>query len=213
MKLSITLPFLITTALATQKTLGSPEPRDLLPNPYNPHQAQQQPLMSLTSSDKPPGSPLLGDIISMDKQIAVFSSLARSVASISELLSNRTTNTTVLAPSNRAIQSLPRPPWQEPEDTMLEDAVVNEKYRELEGDDRLRRNERRFVGAHCVRWGEAGPWQEGERRKTVEGVEVWWEERGGDRFIMPGEIRVGQRKDPVENGELWIVEGVVNYDR
>lgn len=96
---------------------------------------------------------------------------------------------------------------------MLEDAVVDEKYRELEGDDRLRRNERRFVGAHCVRWGDAGEWKEGERRKTVEGVEVWWEERGGERFIMPGGIRVGQRKDAVENGELWIVEGVVNYDR
>lgn len=162
--------------------------------------------------DKPSGSPLLGDIIPLDKQISIFSGLTRSVESISQMLADRAHNTTVLAPSNAAVARLPRKPWEDPDDQ------GEELYRGQEGEDRATRNLRRFVEAHCV---QASPWPRGARVRTVEGVELWWGAAGGDgageddgegkRSIMPQGVEVLQVKDDVANGQLWIIDGVVNY--
>jgi uncharacterized surface protein with fasciclin (FAS1) repeats len=163
---------------------------------------QQQPLMA-SMADKPPGSPLLGDILPLDKQISIFSGFTRSVESISELLMNRESNTTVLAPSNVAISRLPRKPWEDPRG----DAEGVDAYAGIAGEDRANRNLRRFVEAHCV---GLSPWEEGTRVKTVEGTEVWWENRDGGKRVMPGDIKVLQVKEGCENGQVWVLDGVVS---
>ncbi|KAF8245909.1 hypothetical protein K440DRAFT_662427 [Wilcoxina mikolae CBS 423.85] len=167
-------------------------------------------IMASSFDNKPSGTPLLGDIIPLDKQISIFSGFTRSIESISELLSNRNENTTVLAPSNTAVSRLPRKPWEDPNDEGAGGNVFSEIYKGLQGEDRATRNLRRFVEAHCV---AASPWEEGTKVKTVEGVEVWWEEIGGRKKIMPEGVDVLQVKDEVANGQLWIIDGVVNYDR
>lgn len=169
------------------------------------HQQQQQPLHPQNNkmaqmADQPSGSPLLGDILPLDKQISIFSGFTRSVATISDLLMNREKNTTVLAPSNVAVSRLPRKPWEDPDD---------KEYIGVEGEDRASRNLRRFVEAHCV---GVSPWDEKARVQTVEGTEVWWEWRDGGRWVMPGDIKVAQVKEGCENGQVWVLDGVVNYD-
>lgn len=56
------------------------------------------------------------------------------------------------------------------------------------------------------------PWKEGDKRRTLEGGEVWWENRGGGRVLMPGDVDVVRVNGGTANGELWILRGVVNYD-
>lgn len=53
----------------------------------------------------------------------------------------------------------------------------------MEGDDRAGENLRRFVEEHCV---DGRGWEEGERRKTLGGKEVWWGTvEGGRRVSFP----------------------------
>jgi len=102
--------------------------------------------------------------------------------------------------------ALPRKPWEDPEE-----------YRELgadayEGDDgqeRARRNMKRFVEAHVV---VKSPWQEEEKAKTLGGEEVWWEKKEGSIWIQPGNVEVSSTEaGKVQNGEIWILKGVRNY--
>ena len=161
-------------------------------------------------ADKPSGPPLLADILPLDKAISIFSGFTRSISSISDLLSDRAQNTTVIAPSNVAISRLPRKPWEDPDDGGAGGNVFSDVYKGILGEDRATRNLRRFVEAHCV---GVSPWEKGQKVKTVEGTEIWWEEKDGKKWIMPQEIEISQMKDQVANGELWIIDGVVNYDR
>ena len=94
-----------------------------------------------------------------------------------------------------------------------------------EGEERAHRNLGRFVKAHIV---PRSPWGEGEKAETLEGNRVWWEARDGKRVvsgqssldrtgiltilqIMPDNITVSSVPSKVANGELWILEGVINY--
>lgn len=186
-------------------TDAAPRQQRLALHPPTAHTPKVDGMAETIMADKPSGSPLLGDIIPLDKQISIFSGLTRSVESISQMLADRAHNMTVLAPSNAAVAALPRKPWEDPEDQ------DEELYRGQEGEDRATRNLRRFVEAHCV---QASPWPRGVKARTVEGVELWWEaaaEGDGKRTIMPQGVEVLQVKDDVANGQLWIIDGVVNY--
>ena len=185
---------------------------------------QQQPLAKqhtllhrppmAASSDAPTGSPLLADILPLDRQISIFAGFARGVESVSALLADRAENTTVLAPSNVALSRLPRKPWEDPDDAADAAAAgraVADLYAGAQGEDRAANNLRRFVEAHMV---ARSPWAEREKIKTLEGVEVWWERRAdGATWIMPADVKVVQVKTEVANGQLWIIDGIVNYDR
>ncbi|KAL7276178.1 hypothetical protein RUND412_000829 [Rhizina undulata] len=174
----------------------------LHPKPY---EARLQASMS-TTTDEPTGPPLLADVIPQDKSISIFSGFTRSVESVSNRYADKAVNSTVLAPSNLAISRLPRKPWEDPEDQ----AYNAEKYVGVAGEDRAGRNLRRFVEAHCV---GVSPWENGEDKsvKTLEGKEVWWEEDGGVRKIMPDGIEVDHIKANALNGEIWVLKGVINY--
>lgn len=42
------------------------------------------------------------------------------------------------------------------------------------------------------------------------GKEVWWEEKAGKkRFIMPDEVEVDDVVSQAENGEIWVLKGVL----
>jgi len=189
-------------------------------HPQQPHSPQRQQQLILAAapsnmaslSDKPSGPPLLGDILPLDKQISIFSGFTRSIESISEQLQDRDRNTTVLAPSNVAISRLPRKPWEEPDDGGDGDGRAStDIFAGIQGEDRATRNLRRFVEAHCV---GVAPWPERAKVRSLEGVEIWWEAApNGRRRIMPDDIEVLQVKDDVANGQLWVLDDVLNYDR
>lgn len=88
-------------------------------------------------------------------------------------MADREANTTVLAPSNVAISRLPRKPWEDPADEGAGGNIYSSIYRGLAGEDRASKNLRTFVEAHCV---GVSPWAKGEKTKTLEGKEVWWDE-------------------------------------
>lgn len=79
----------------------------------------------------------------------------------------------MLAPSNVAISKLPRKPWEDPDDEGAGGNVLSEIYKGLVGEDRATRNLRTFVEAHCI---GVSPWLKGEKTKTLQGKEVWWDE-------------------------------------
>lgn len=159
---------------------------------------------------------ILSDVLGSDRAINIFASLCRSVDPVSRRLDTSNLNTTVLAPLNSAISSLPHKPW---EDSREYAALGASAYEGKSGEDRAHQNLRRFVEAHVV---PVSPWGEGEKVQRVgssgEGGEVWWESvKDGDGGkgevvkIMPEGVEVDKVVQKVANGEVWVLRRTLGY--
>ncbi|KAG8625116.1 hypothetical protein KVT40_006867 [Elsinoe batatas] len=202
MRLLSTLTILTTLTLA--QTFTPP----ILRRPFHagPYPDTNQAAMSPSPDPSISSTQILSDILGLSKAISIFASLTRDVSPVTARLSTHDLNTTLLAPMNSAITSLPRKPWEDPREYA---AFGTEAYEGKDGEDRAARNLRRFVEAHVV---PVSPWEEKVRVKTLEGGEVWWEEDGeGIRRIYPGGVEVGNVGSSVGNGAVWILKGVLNY--
>jgi hypothetical protein len=133
------------------------------------------------STSKPVDSDaiLLSDVLGRDREINIFAGFTRDFAPISERFDDSALNTTILAPVNSAIMSLPRKPWEDPEDyeNLGTDAYAGDK-----GAERARQNLQRFVEAHVV---PTSPWKEGDKLKTLAGDAIWWETKDGVKMVHP----------------------------
>ena len=154
---------------------------------------------------RPKGDVILSDVITTQRSINIFAGFTRDIASVSTRLDTTDSNTTVLAPLNSAITSLPRKPWEDPQEYA---ALGADAYAGKDGESRAERNMRRFTEAHIV---PASPWEEGEKLQSMGGGTLWWESRDGKQVVMPGEVEVERVASKVVNGEVWILKGVVNY--
>ncbi|OLN82906.1 FAS1 domain-containing protein, partial [Colletotrichum chlorophyti] len=148
----------------------------------------------------------LSDVMGRDRSINIFAGFTRDVESASRRLDDHTRNTTVLAPLNSAIDNLPRKPWEDPKEYQQ---IGEDAYEGDDGRDRAQRNIRRFVEAHMI---SVSPWPENGKAKAVgDDMDVWWETKGGTKFIQPGNIEVVSIASTVANGEVWIIKEVRNY--
>lgn len=165
----------------------------------------------------------LSDVIGRDRSINIFAGFTRDIDSIAARLDSSAQNTTVLAPVNGAVTSLPRKPWEDPAEYARLGA---EAYEGLEGEGRAHRNLRRFVEAHVV---PESPWEEGQKVQTLGGGTVWWERKDGVKRvsvaslwlvmllanvraqIQPGNVEVTSVPSKVGNGEVWILNEALNY--
>lgn len=142
------------------------------------------PVLPPASQDNPPNtqfgdgdSVILSDVMGKDRSINIFAGFTRDIGSIADRLSAAGSNTTVLAPTNSAITSLSRKPWEDPQEYA---ALGADAYEGPDGEDRAHRNLRRFVESHVV---PVAPWQEGEKVKTIAGQTVWWEKKDGKKLV------------------------------
>lgn len=126
---------------------------------------------------------IVSDLLVKTPKINVFASLTRDFHPVASRLNDKSQNTTVLAPLNSAINSLPRKPWEDPED--YERFGKAEAYKGDEGKDRAHRNLQKFVEAHLV---PVSPWREGEEVETVGGGKVKWVKEGGTVFVSPSPL-------------------------
>ncbi|PWY69901.1 FAS1 domain-containing protein AN1527 precursor [Aspergillus eucalypticola CBS 122712] len=152
-------------------------------------------------------NPIISDVLPKNRLINVYASLTRQFDSVESRFNDPSSNVTVLAPRNSAIQNLPRKPWENPED--YERFGQAGAYEGDEGQDRATKNLERFVKAHVV---VGSPWGEGDEGVTLAGEKVTWNKgEGGKIYIQPGNVEVDSVAEKVSNGELWILNGVVNY--
>ncbi|KAJ5591882.1 uncharacterized protein N7459_002251 [Penicillium hispanicum] len=149
--------------------------------------------------------PVISDVLPKTKGINIFASLTRDFDPIASRLNDASKNITVLAPRNSAVQDLPRKPWEDPEEYQQQGVDV---YEGQGGQDRARRNLQRFVEAHLL---PASPWRQGEEIETLGGEKLKWMKDGDKILIQPGNIEVDSIAEKVANGEVWILNGVVNY--
>lgn len=119
----------------------------------------------------------ISDVIGKERIIGIFAGFTRDVDSISKRLNDQGQNTTVLAPSNSALQKLPRKPWEDPKDYSELGANA---YEGASGEDRATRNLRRFSEAHII---PVSPWVEGEQVESMGGGKVWWESKDGEKVV------------------------------
>ena len=127
-----------------------------------------------------PGSVMLSDVMGRDRSINIFAGLVRDIESVSQRLDDSTKNTTVLAPLNSAVESLPRKPWEDPRDY---DALGANAYEGDDGQERAQRNLRRFVEAHIV---PVSPWEAGDKVKSLgDDRSIWWESKDGIKVVWP----------------------------
>ncbi len=120
---------------------------------------------------------ILSDVLGNDRSINIFAGFTRDFATISQRFEDSSLNTTIMAPINSAIMSLPRKPWEDPEDY---DKLGADAYKGEPGEERAQKNLRRFVEAHVV---PVSPWKEGEKAQTLAGGEVWWEMKDGVQVV------------------------------
>ncbi|PON28385.1 hypothetical protein TGAM01_v202879 [Trichoderma gamsii] len=210
--LSLSLLTAATAPPSDQQPLRRPDDQQRLP-PHPP--PGHLPVMMGSSNDNNNDSQvqpavLLYDILGTQRSLTTFFSLTRMHESTSEPLSDANTNTTVLAPGNVVIDDQPRKPWENPSDYA---ALGEQAYDGSGGKDRADDNLRRFVEAHLVVG--TSPWEAGVKAKTAAGTEVWWEakkDKDGNeqRVIMPDEVQVDRVASRVANGEVWILNGVLN---
>ena len=132
-------------------------------------------------SEPPPpsqGSVILSDVMGRDRSINIFAGFIRDIESAALRLDNEGKNTTVLAPLNSAIESLPRKPWEDPRDYGLLGANA---YEGGDGHERAQKNLRHFVEAHMI---PVSPWLEGQKVKPMgDDREVWWETKGDLKIV------------------------------
>ncbi|RAL03572.1 uncharacterized protein BO80DRAFT_500355 [Aspergillus ibericus CBS 121593] len=223
--LIITLTLLTTpsTALTPPFPLRKRLPRPFLSTPHLRHdlhlQDTQPTLKQWLSHQNPPmgnkmssnnqnqnQNPIISDVLPKNRLINIFASLTRQFDSIESKLNDATSNVTVLAPRNSAIQELPRKPWENPEDYERFGEVG--AYEGDEGQERAKRNLERFVQAHVV---TGSPWREGEEGRTLAGDRLRWERVEDKIYIQPGNVEVDSIAEQVSNGEVWILNGVINY--
>jgi hypothetical protein len=148
--------------------------------------AMPAPPISPPSTSKPPGDSntvILSDVLGNDRSINIFAGFTRDFATISQRFEDSKLNTTILAPVNSAIMSLPRKPWEDPEDY---NNLGANAYEGEEGEERAHRNMRRFVEAHVI---PVSPWKEGEKVQTLAGGEIWWENNNGVKMVCSGPVR------------------------
>jgi hypothetical protein len=159
------------------------------------------------STGPPNSNVILSDVIGSQRSINIFASFTRDISTVESRLNTPGLNTTVLAPSNSALSSLPRKPWEDPEDYAKYGAEAYDS--KSGGEDRAHRNLRRFTEAHVVL---ASPWKEGEKADRMGGGELWWETtKDGKTVVQPGNVEVESVVSRVANGEVWVVKGVLNY--
>ncbi|KAL4890613.1 hypothetical protein BDV59DRAFT_184321 [Aspergillus ambiguus] len=182
-------------------------------------QSQQPQSGSLVSQIVMPGSnadgddggsnaanPVIADVLPRTRGINIFAGLTRDFESVESRLNDAKHNVTVLAPRNSAIQGLPRKPWENPDDyARFGEAAA---YEGQGGQDRAKENLKRFVEAHIV---TSSPWSEGEEAETLGGETLRWTRDGEKIYIQPGNIEVDSVAEKVSNGEVWVLNGVVNY--
>ena len=175
-------------------------------NPMNPG-----PVQGGAEPEEPNGSGEAGDntlsisdILPQTRKINIFASLTRDISGVTGRLDSTKPedNTTLLVPLNSAMQALPRKPW--------EDRPGDESVSAQFNEDKAAQNLQRFVEEHVV---PVSPWKEGKENKikTMGGQELWWEEEDGSKVIKPGNLVVDGVVGRVGNGEIWAVQGVVNY--
>ncbi|PNS18011.1 hypothetical protein CAC42_3970 [Sphaceloma murrayae] len=196
---------LLVATLSMTQAFTPPKPilrRPFVAGPYD--TVPQEPMADEGVTTKT--TQILSDILGLSKQINIFASFTRDIASVSARLDTHDLNTTVLAPANGAITSLPRKPWEDPKEY---EQLGTNAYSGKDGEDRAHANLRRFVEAHVV---PQSPWEKGVKVQSLGGGTVWWEEDNqGVRRIMPSGAEVKDVGSSVGNGAVWILKDVVNY--
>jgi hypothetical protein len=122
---------------------------------------------------------IVSDILNKERDVNAFAGLTRQIESVSTRLNDSSTNTTVLAPTNAALQRLPRKPWESPAD--YERFGEENAYAGQPGQDRAAENLKRFVEMHVV---PDRPWTENTEVETLGGVKVRWTKREDGKYIV-----------------------------
>lgn len=120
---------------------------------------------------------IIADLLPRNNQIQIFSSLLRDVDSAWAQLSDPSQYSIILAPSNAALHALPNKPWESDSD---EQTYGEQAYEGEAGMQRAQGNLKSFVEMHIL---SAKEWKEGQKIKTMSGLEVWWESQGGKRVV------------------------------
>ncbi|KDQ12241.1 hypothetical protein BOTBODRAFT_34524 [Botryobasidium botryosum FD-172 SS1] len=90
------------------------------------------------------GPPTLVELLTVQSSSSIFYDYLREIPQFSERIADRSVNTTLFVPSNKAVVALPRKPNQGP------NLEGNINISEQEFDERSKLNVQRWVGAHIV---------------------------------------------------------------
>lgn len=151
----------------------------------------------------PSGPPLLSDIIGINKRCTIMSDYALGLAQVATRLQDSSLLTLVLAPLNSAITSMPVKPWKDTGASGREPEISP-----MKSEDNAAANIAKFVKAHVVTMEDKSV-VHGMSIRNMLGQTLHVEERGGRRYIQPGNHGVVSEKE-VANGFIWVIDGVID---
>ncbi|KAK9453863.1 hypothetical protein V1511DRAFT_45433 [Dipodascopsis uninucleata] len=148
---------------------------------------------------------LMTDALGVDRDISIFAGLVRQVESLMYRLQDRDAETMVLAPSNHAMQNLPRKPW--------ESADQSESGDPMEDERRAMANIEKFVLSHVV-YGQ-GLEKPGEKKKCGAGIsDIWYNEDHGEKVVVSSKKHADVsalvvKSQDTGNGIVWTIDGAL----
>jgi len=157
--------------------------------------------------------PNLGDLLTVERSVTIFYSYARETQ-FSKLLNDPSKNITVMAPTNKAVISLPRKPHEGP----LGDNVEKmPEISQIDYDAISRSNVEKWVGAHIV----AGPLAMENKDESYDtllpGLSMHltldYPSRGDaqwEKYVVNGDITILDMKE-ASNGVLYLIDGTSLY--
>ncbi|KAI1907600.1 hypothetical protein LOZ61_006018 [Ophidiomyces ophidiicola] len=125
-------------------------------------------------------SAVLSDVLNNARNINTFSSATREFQSLSTRLDDQSLSTTILAPTNIAIEKLPNKPWEKRDD--YSSFGIHNGYVGKQGEKRANENLKKFVKAHII----PGTFTKEQKASTLAGQEIYWDkcDDGGTRVCV-----------------------------
>ncbi|EFW13785.1 hypothetical protein CPSG_09652 [Coccidioides posadasii str. Silveira] len=171
-----------------------------------PHVSNQGPSQS-RFPDLAHDSLLISDILSKTREVNIFASLTREFEYLSNQLENKSKNAIVLAPTNIAIENLSHKPWESTRHYV--NFGEREAYVGKNGEERAADNLKTFVEAHII---PSKTWSEEKEASTLAGQKlIWRKDETGKSYIYPGHIGIKRIAGQVSNGEVWVLDGVIEH--
>lgn len=120
---------------------------------------------------------IFSELLGNSRVVSGFAGMIRNFPEIINRLEDGRMYKTVLAPTNKAIATMSRKPWENPDEYS---SLGSEAYEGEEGKERADQNLQKFVESHII---PHSPWAEKTKVKTSTGTENWWHFKDGYRIV------------------------------
>ncbi|KAF8311158.1 hypothetical protein DL93DRAFT_2083604 [Clavulina sp. PMI_390] len=179
--------------------------------PLNP----AEPAMSASEAPLSAGEPTLYDLIMIERRTTIFGDYLRKLTDVAGRLNDRSTGSTVLVPTNKAVLALARKPHQGPPPSTdsVPDGEIGISEEQLDKADE--ENVRNWVSSHIIPQHPISLSSEETFPTLHDGTNVHFTSQknaAGDweHYLLYPDVKIVNQVEAA-NGVIYVIEGTVEY--